>query len=98
MARQSVCELIKYQPSNVMAIRFGVQTNLWSTMAKNGDGPQKVVDLAKQLGLEEELLQRMMRHIAASGYLDMTAPDEYTPNNFSKSLSLPVIASGYYTG
>lgn len=81
-----------------MAISFGVHTGLWSTIAKNGDGPQKVVDLAKQLDIEEELLQRMMRHIAASGYLDMTAPDEYTPNNFSKSLALQVMASGYYTG
>jgi Mn-dependent DtxR family transcriptional regulator len=80
-----------------MAISFGVSTGLWSTMAKNGDGPQKVSDLAKQLGIQEEVLQRMMRHIAASGYLNMTAPDEYTPNNFSKALSVPVISAGYYT-
>ncbi|RYP84309.1 hypothetical protein DL769_001224 [Monosporascus sp. CRB-8-3] len=86
------------EPSNVMAISFGVHTGLWTTMVNNGDGPQKVADLAKQLGMQEELLQRMMRHIAASGYLDMTAPDEYTPNNFSKSLALPLISSGYYTG
>ncbi len=81
-----------------MAISFGVETGLWHAMAKNGDGPQKVSDLAKQLGLQEELLQRMMRHIAACGYLDMTAPDEYTPNNFSRSLSLLVMSSGYFTG
>lgn len=80
-----------------MAISFGVQTGLWITMVKNGDGPQKVSDLAKQLGMQEELLQRMMRHIAASGYLDMSAPDEYTPNKFSKSLALPVISSGYHS-
>lgn len=81
-----------------MAISFGVHTGLWSAMAKNGDGPQKVSDLAKQLNMQEELLHRMMRHVAASGYIDMTAPDEFTPNNFSKSLSLPVMSSGYYTG
>ncbi|KAI8632195.1 S-adenosyl-L-methionine-dependent methyltransferase [Xylariaceae sp. FL1651] len=85
------------QPGNVMAISFGVQSGLWTTMTKNGDGPQKAVDLAKQLGMEEELLRRMMRHIAASGYIDMTAPDEYTPNNFSKSLALSAISSGYHT-
>ena len=66
-------------------------------MAKNGDGPQSVADLAKQLGIEEELLQRMMRHIAASGYLDMTAPDVFTPNLFSKSLALSKMAGGYHT-
>lgn len=70
-----------------MAISFGVHIGLWSAMVKNGDGPQKVSDLAKQLGLQEELLQRMMRHVAASGYLDMKAPDEYTPN-ISASLCL----------
>jgi Mn-dependent DtxR family transcriptional regulator len=89
---------MEHQPTNVMAISFGVYTNLWTTMAQNGDGPQKVSDLAKQLGLQDELLQRMMRHIAASGYLDMTAPDVYTPNSFSKSLALPLIYSGYFTG
>ncbi|KAF2262889.1 hydroxyindole O-methyltransferase [Lojkania enalia] len=91
-------EVMIQHPSNTMAISFGVYTGLWSAMAKNGDGPQKVSDLAKQLGMQEELLQRMMRHVAASGYLDMTAPDEFTPNNFSKSLSMPVMSSGYYTG
>ncbi|KAI1246516.1 hypothetical protein MGN70_013416 [Eutypa lata] len=85
------------QPCNVMAISFGVQSGLWTAMMENGDGPQKVVDLAKQLGIQEELLQRMMRHIATSGYIDMTAPDEYTPNSFSKSLALPAISSGYHT-
>ncbi|XDG04359.1 hypothetical protein ABKA04_003974 [Annulohypoxylon sp. FPYF3050] len=86
------------EPSNVMAISFGVQSGLWTAMSNNGDGPQKVVDLAKQLGIQEELLSRMMRHIAAFGYIDMTAPDEYTPNSFSKSLALAVISSGYHTG
>lgn len=66
-------------------------------MASNGDTPQRVPDLAKQIGVEEELLRRMMRHVAASGYLDLTAADEYTPNSFSKSLALPVMSSGYYT-
>lgn len=80
-----------------MAISFGVQTGLWKAMVKNGDGPQKVADLAGQLGIQEELLRRMMRHIAASGYIDMTAPDTYTPNNFSKTLSLAVMGSGYHT-
>ncbi|KAI0158284.1 S-adenosyl-L-methionine-dependent methyltransferase [Xylariaceae sp. FL1272] len=83
------------QPSNAMAIAFGAQSGLWNAMANNGDGPQKVADLAKQLGLQEELLQRMMRHIAASGYINMTALDVYTPNNFSKSLALKEVNSGY---
>ncbi|KAI0469327.1 S-adenosyl-L-methionine-dependent methyltransferase [Xylaria cf. heliscus] len=96
--REIMIKQVWAQPCNVMAISFGVQSGLWTTMANNGDGPQKVVDLAKQIGVQEELLQRMMRHIAASGYIDMTAPDEYTPNSFSKSLALVVMSSGYHTG
>lgn len=92
-----IARAYRKKPCNVMAISFGVQSGLWTAMMENGDGPQKVVDLAKQLGIQEELLQRMMRHIATSGYIDMTAPDEYTPNSFSKSLALPAISSGYHT-
>ncbi|KAI1777524.1 S-adenosyl-L-methionine-dependent methyltransferase [Hypoxylon cercidicola] len=90
-------EIMVQHPANVMAISFGVRSGLWTAMANNGDGPQRAVDLAKQLGIQEELLHRMMQHIAASGYIDMTAPDEYTPNNFSKSLALAVMSSSYHT-
>lgn len=65
-------------------------------MASNGDKPQKVPELAKQIGVEEDLLRRMMRHIAASGYLNLTSEDEYTPNNFSKSMAVSVMGSGYH--
>ncbi|KAI1744869.1 S-adenosyl-L-methionine-dependent methyltransferase [Xylaria scruposa] len=95
--REIMIQQVWAQPCNVMAISFGVQSGLWTAMANNGDGPQKVVDLAEQLGVQDELLRRMMRHIAASGYIDMTSPDEYTPNSFSKSLGLTVMSSGYHT-
>ncbi|KAI1305544.1 S-adenosyl-L-methionine-dependent methyltransferase [Xylaria venustula] len=95
--REMMIQHVWAQPCNVMAISFGVQSGLWTAMANNGDGPQKVADLARQLEIGEELLQRMMRHIAGSGYIDMTAPDEYKPNNFSRSLALAVMSSGYHT-
>ncbi|KAI1259172.1 S-adenosyl-L-methionine-dependent methyltransferase [Xylariaceae sp. FL1019] len=96
--REMMIQHVWAQPCNVMAIQFGVQSGLWDAMSRNGNGPQRVADLATQIGVQEELLKRMMRHVAASGYIDMTAPDEYTPNNFSKSLSLAVMSSGYHTG
>lgn len=37
----------------------------------------------------------MLKHICAMGYIIETGPDEYTPNNFTKSLSLPIIAHSY---
>lgn len=36
-----------------------------------------------------------MRHLGAMGYLIETDYNEYKPTNFSKCLSLPVIAGGY---
>ncbi|RYP75441.1 hypothetical protein DL771_002326 [Monosporascus sp. 5C6A] len=96
--REIMIQHLWADPSRVMAIEFGVRVGLWTAMSKNGDGPQKVNDLAKQVGVQEELLRRMMQHVAAAGYLDITAPDEYTPNNFSKSMALTPMSSGYYTG
>jgi hypothetical protein len=78
-----------------MAIGFGVQTGLWTTMAQNGDRPQSVSNLASQLRMPEELLTRMMRHVAASGYIKMVEPGVYLPNNFTRALSTPEIGSGY---
>ncbi|KFX96913.1 hypothetical protein V490_03071 [Pseudogymnoascus sp. VKM F-3557] len=83
------------QNTNFAAIAFGVETGLWIQIVNNGDSPQKVVDLSKQLGLDPTLLARMLKHICAMGYIVETGPDEYTPNNFTKSLSLPIIAHSY---
>ena len=79
-----------------MAVQFGIRSGLWAKMAENGDRPQKVADLAKQLDVQEELLQRLMRHISAWGYLNMVAPDEYLPNNFTKALANPIVSIGYH--
>ncbi|KAI1271014.1 S-adenosyl-L-methionine-dependent methyltransferase [Xylaria sp. FL0933] len=96
--REIMIQQVWVQPCNIMAISFSVQSGLWTAIMDNGDGPQKVGDLAKRLSIQKELLQRIMRHVAASGYIDMTAPNEYTPNSFTKSLALAVISSGYHTG
>jgi hypothetical protein len=81
-----------------MAVDFGFESGLWERMVANGDEPQKVADLAKQLGIQEELLQRFMRHIAATGRLDVVGPHHYRPNNFTRALGDPVLASGYRYG
>lgn len=78
-----------------MAIAFGIHSGLWSKMTENGDVPQNVADLASQLGIQEELLQRMMRHVAACGLLDVAGPDQYTPNIYTRAWAEEVIAAGY---
>lgn len=89
-------------------------------MARNGDRPQTVDELAKALDWDSELLGmgdlpgwalsnahrwhadltetagRMMRHLAAMGYIRETGADEYRPTNFSKAMSLDEICDTYF--
>ncbi|KAF5505543.1 O-methyltransferase [Colletotrichum siamense] len=83
------------QTGAIAGINFGVDSGLWKLMAKNGDRPQKVTELAEALGVDPALLSRLMRHLGAMGYIKETGLDEYQPTNFSKSLSLPMIGDGY---
>jgi hypothetical protein len=93
------------------AIGFGVDSGLWVLMARNGDQPQNVTDLAASLGVDPLLLSgihithskalancflgRLMRHVSAMGLLMEVREDEYQPTNYTKALSLPQIGHGY---
>ncbi|KAK8038298.1 hypothetical protein PG994_015065 [Apiospora phragmitis] len=57
--------------------------------------PEKVSGLAAEMGFEEELLRRIMRHVASMGYLKECGPDLYALANFTKSLSHPYMGNGY---
>ncbi|KAK5987850.1 O-methyltransferase mpaG' [Cladobotryum mycophilum] len=83
------------QPGTIAAISFGVSSGLWTLMAKNGTKSQRVSDLAASLAVDPNLLRRLMRHLAAVGYLVESNEDEYTPTDFSTSLSIPIIGNGY---
>ncbi|KAH9899088.1 S-adenosyl-L-methionine-dependent methyltransferase [Xylariomycetidae sp. FL2044] len=83
------------QTGALAGLQLGVDTGLWALMVKNGDKPQKVSDLASALGIEIPLLSRLMRHLGAMGYVVEVGEDEYTTNNFTKSLSIPIIGDGY---
>ncbi|KAI1337191.1 S-adenosyl-L-methionine-dependent methyltransferase [Xylariaceae sp. FL0016] len=76
-------------------LQLGVDTGLWALMVKNGEQPQRVSDLANSLGVETLLLGPLMRHLGAMGYVDEVGEDEYKTNNFTKSLSIPIIGDGY---
>ncbi|TEA12127.1 O-methyltransferase mpaG [Colletotrichum sidae] len=83
------------QTGALAGLNFGVDTGLWKLMAENGDRPQKVEDLARDLGVDARLLSRLMRHLGAMGYIKETGLDEYQPTKYSKALSLPLIGDGY---
>lgn len=76
-------------------LAFGVDVGLWKLMAANGDGPQKVDKLASDLGVNSQLLGRLMRHLGAMGYVIETGPDEFRTTNYSKAMSLGIIGDGY---
>ncbi|CAG9949240.1 unnamed protein product [Clonostachys rosea f. rosea IK726] len=77
------------------AISWGVDCGLWKQIARNGDRPQSVQELASQVGVDSLLLARLLRHLAACGFITETGPDEYKPTNFTKSLSLDIIGDAY---
>ncbi|KAI6282399.1 hypothetical protein MCOR27_003799 [Pyricularia oryzae] len=83
------------QTSATGALTFGVDAGLWELMARNGDGPQAVADLAAVLGVDPPLLARVMRHVAAMGYLEEVGVDRYRPTAFVKALTIPMIGAGY---
>lgn len=83
------------QTGAMAGLCFGVDAGLWKLMAKNGDRPQKVSELAEALGVDPLLLGRLMRHLGAMGYVTETAMDEYKPTNYSKAMSIPIIGDGY---
>ncbi|KAJ5782046.1 O-methyltransferase family 2 [Penicillium paradoxum] len=79
----------------ISAIGFGVDVGLWVLMAQNGEKPQKVTDLAVSLGVDSQLLRRLMRHVCAMGLLIEVSEDTYKSTNFTRALSLPQIGHGY---
>ncbi|KAK7921285.1 hypothetical protein PG985_009307 [Apiospora marii] len=84
------------QTGAMAGLTTGVDTGLWALMAKNGDRPQKVSELASAVKMDPVLLSRLMRHLGAMGYIIETGEDEYKPTNFTNSLSIPIISGGYY--
>ncbi|RTE85342.1 hypothetical protein BHE90_000116 [Fusarium euwallaceae] len=83
------------QTGAIAGLSFGVETGLWKLMAKNGDRPQKVSELAANLAVDPLLLSRLMRHLGAMGYITEVDVDVYKPTNYAKAMSIPIISDGY---
>ncbi|RMZ72389.1 O-methyltransferase B [Pyrenophora seminiperda CCB06] len=82
------------QPSCQTAITTCYNAGVFAVLT---DGTKSVDEIASQLGMNREVLgpARMMKHIAAMGYIIETGADEYAPTSFSKALTIPVIGDGY---
>jgi hypothetical protein len=84
---------------------------VFSVLASDGYRPKKVTEIADVLQTNADVLGesicnlplhraltregRLMKHIAAMGYIKETGSNEYAPTNFSKALTIPIIGDGY---
>ncbi|KAM0543412.1 hypothetical protein ACHAO7_009398, partial [Fusarium culmorum] len=94
-AREIMTKHCLSEPAVLAALIFGVETGLWKLMARNGDKPQLVEELAIGIDVDPKLLGRLMRHLGATGYLIETRSDEYLATSFIKAMSLDQIGGGY---
>lgn len=77
------------------ALTIGIETGVWAELGRD-EAPKSVAHLAAAAGgLEEAFLARLLKHVAAMGYIVETARDEYRPTSFIKSLTIPIIGAGY---
>ncbi|KAL6859799.1 hypothetical protein ACO1O0_003823 [Amphichorda felina] len=82
------------QPAAFTALTAGVEKGVWTYLAER-DGPFKAAEVAKVKEIDPPLLSRLMRHVAAMGYLKEVGPDTYESTNFTRSLAVPIIGDGY---
>ncbi|KAK1730003.1 O-methyltransferase [Colletotrichum acutatum] len=75
-------------------IATGIESGLFEYLVQN-PGPKTVDHLGKALRFDIDVLSRTLRHLCSTGYLKEVGPDEYEGTNFTRSLSIPIIAGGY---
>ncbi|KAI1103266.1 S-adenosyl-L-methionine-dependent methyltransferase [Jackrogersella minutella] len=83
------------QPAAMAALTTGIDLGLFEVLARDGGKSKKSTDLAKTVGADPTLIVRLLRHLGAMGYVEETDVAEYKPTNFTRSLCLPNINSGY---
>ncbi|KAB8235889.1 S-adenosyl-L-methionine-dependent methyltransferase [Aspergillus alliaceus] len=61
----------------------------------SSDTPKSVAELAEATGAEEDLLGRLLKHLAALGVVVETGPDEYRASGFSTALAIPCYGEAF---
>ncbi|KAI1775116.1 hydroxyindole O-methyltransferase [Hypoxylon cercidicola] len=82
------------QPSAFIAIEIGIKIGLFRALSLV-EGSKKASDLAHKLNVDPALVGRILRHLAAMGYITETGADEYKPTKFSTALNIREIGDGY---
>jgi len=82
------------QPAAMCALTAGTQNGIWTYLAEH-DGPFKAAEVAKVKEIDPPMLSRLMRHLAAMGYLREVGSDTYERTNFTKAMAVPIIGQSY---
>ncbi|KAF2728581.1 hydroxyindole O-methyltransferase [Polyplosphaeria fusca] len=83
------------QPAAFTAIEIGIQIDLFKVLARDNGSSKKAASVAQELGVDPNLVARLLRHLGAMNYVKEAGPDEYEPTNFSTALNIPVVGDGY---
>ncbi|KAK3990479.1 S-adenosyl-L-methionine-dependent methyltransferase [Cladorrhinum sp. PSN332] len=75
-------------------ISLGIEAGIWDFMASS-PGPKTVKQIAAATKTEAAFIGRLLKHVAAMGYLTETARDTYESTNFSSALTIPILHAGY---
>ncbi|KAK4164968.1 S-adenosyl-L-methionine-dependent methyltransferase [Cladorrhinum sp. PSN259] len=75
-------------------ISLGVEVGIWDYLASSSS-PKTVSQIAAATYTEAAFIGRLLKHVAAMGYILETAQDTYAATNFSKALTIPILNAGY---
>ncbi|KAK3940163.1 S-adenosyl-L-methionine-dependent methyltransferase [Diplogelasinospora grovesii] len=93
--RETMLKHCGAETASFFMISLGIDVGLFHYLAKDNARPKKATEISKGLSFEVDGLRRILRHLAAMGHIIQTGNDEYKPNNFSKALTIPIVADGY---
>jgi len=93
--RETMLKHVGAETSAFFTITLGIEVGLFKELARRGGTPKKSADLARAIGFDVDGLRRILRHLAAMGHIAQPSPDTYAPTNFSRALTIPIVADGY---
>ncbi|KAK4456335.1 S-adenosyl-L-methionine-dependent methyltransferase [Cladorrhinum samala] len=80
-------------------ISLGVEAGIWDYLAST-PAPKTVEQIAAATRTEAGFIGRLLKHVAAMGYIREVAQDTYASTSFSDALTIPILNAGYrvFTG
>ncbi|KAL8712080.1 MAG: hypothetical protein Q9220_003514 [cf. Caloplaca sp. 1 TL-2023] len=80
----------------VAVVYSGIELGLFQELAKEGAGTMTVTDLAEKSGASPDLLARILRYLAAVGYVLNVGYNQFRANQMTQVLANPIAAAGLY--